>query len=49
MVDNVLSERNILESDIVTLKQALGSAKGRLAIEKLVPDVAEVLVCTRHA
>ena len=44
MVDNVLSERNLLESDIVTLKQALGSAKGRLAIEKLVPDVAEVLV-----
>ena len=44
MIDRLQAGRAMVESDILTIKQALGGTKeGKLALEKLIPDLSEIV------
>ncbi len=44
MIDEIQEGRALVESDILTIKQALGGTKeGRLALEQLIPDLSEIV------
>ena len=43
MVDRVVEGRNIIESDMKTLQQALGRQGTKLELEKIIPNLGEIL------
>lgn len=43
MVDRVVEGRNIIESDMKTLQQALGRQGTKIELEKIIPDLGEIL------